>query len=90
MSTAPPGFRIDLQYRFARETGAQRPFSHPLIGLLRAVRDGGSIQAAAKALDCSYRHAWGSLRAAEKSSTAPCCTGCRATARNSPSAAMRW
>lgn len=66
MTTPSPGFRIDLQYRFGRDAGTERPISHPLIGLLRAVRDGGSIQAAARALDCSYRHAWGSLRAAEK------------------------
>jgi len=67
MATLPSdGFSIDLQYRFSRQSGGGRPLSHPLIAMLRAVRDGGSIQAASRAQSVSYRHAWGLLRAAEK------------------------
>lgn len=65
MRNSPSGFQISLQYRFSRDAGPQHPLSHPLIGLLRAVRDGGSIQAAARIMAVSYRHAWGALRAAE-------------------------
>lgn len=35
---------------------------HPLPDMLDALRSGGSIGAAAKALDLSYRHVWGELR----------------------------
>ena len=67
MATLPSdGFSIDLQYRFSRQAGGGRPLSHPLIAMLRAVRDGGSIQAASRSQSVSYRHAWGLLRAAEK------------------------
>lgn len=59
------GFEIELSYRFARDSGPRRALSHPLVALLRAVRDGGSIKAAAQLQGVSYRHAWGSLRAAE-------------------------
>lgn len=63
-----PGIRfpIDLQYRFSHESGARKPLTHPLIAMLRAVRDGGSIQGAARQLGVSYRHAWGLLRTSEQ------------------------
>lgn len=35
---------------------------HPLLAMLGALHSGGSIGAAAKALDLSYRHVWGELR----------------------------
>ncbi len=35
---------------------------HPLVALLAAVRDKGSIGGAARALGLSYRHAWGELK----------------------------
>lgn len=66
MTQANEGFGIDLQYRFSREPRPCKPLSHPLIAMLRAVRDGGSIQAASRSLAVSYRHAWGLLRAAEQ------------------------
>ncbi len=66
MTRPSQGFEIDLQYRFGRGTAPPRPLSHPLIAMLRAVRDGGSIQAAARRLSVSYRHAWGMLRTAEQ------------------------
>lgn len=66
MTQPGDGFSIDLQYRFSRTPGPRKPLSHPLIAMLRAVRDGGSIQAASRSLAVSYRHAWGMLRAAEQ------------------------
>jgi molybdate transport repressor ModE-like protein len=66
MSRPGPGFRIDLQYRLSREADPSPPLSHPLVSLLRAVRDGGSIQGASRILGVSYRYAWGALRRAEK------------------------
>lgn len=65
MSFYGPGFSIQLQYQFARDAAPQRPLTHPLVAVLRAVRDGGSIQSAARSLKLSYRHVWGMLRAAE-------------------------
>lgn len=38
------------------------PLYHPLFTMLAAVRDGGSIKAAAIQLGRSYRHVWGELR----------------------------
>jgi putative molybdopterin biosynthesis protein len=61
----PPASDIELTYRFAAAGRRPRALSHPLVTLLRAVRDGGSIKAAAQALGVSYRHAWGALRAGE-------------------------
>jgi len=78
MATLPSdGFSIDLQYRFSRQAGGGRPLSHPLIAMLRAVRDGGSIQAASRSQSVSYRHAWGLLRAAEKELGCPLVTWVR-------------
>lgn len=59
------GASIDLSYRFGDGGALPKPLTHPLIAMLRAVREGGSIKAAAKTLDVSYRHIWGALRAAE-------------------------
>lgn len=58
--------QIELQYRWTRGDTPQRPLSHPVVNMLRAVRDGGSVQAAPVALAVSYRHAWGLLRKAEQ------------------------
>lgn len=51
-----------LHYEFI--DGAQRgaALDNPLVALLTAVRDAGSIAAAAEQLGCSYRYAWGALR----------------------------
>ncbi len=43
------------------------PLHHPLMALLQAVRDSGSISMAAKALGLSYRHVWGELKRWEES-----------------------
>jgi putative molybdopterin biosynthesis protein len=53
---------IELSYSLtAREAGAQA-IRNPLMEVLLAVRQHGSIAAAAKALDRSYRHVWGELK----------------------------
>ncbi|WP_322992980.1 substrate-binding domain-containing protein [Limnohabitans sp.] len=63
---------IDLSYQWAplgRETARNRlsPLRNPLMDLLQAVRDAGSIGGAAKLLGLSYRHVWGELKRWEQS-----------------------
>jgi putative molybdopterin biosynthesis protein len=53
---------IELSYSLtAREAGTQA-IRNPLMEVLHAVRQHGSIAAAAKALGQSYRHVWGELK----------------------------
>ena len=58
---------IELSYQWA-SLGAepvrnrQSPLRNPLMDLLQAVRDAGSIGGAAKSLGLSYRHVWGELK----------------------------
>ncbi len=54
--------KIELSYSLAGQRGADALIRNPLMDLLHAVRAQGSISAAAKALDFSYRHVWGELR----------------------------
>jgi putative molybdopterin biosynthesis protein len=63
---------IDLSYQWAQpghETARNRqsPLRNSLMDLLQAVRHAGSIAAAAKSLDLSYRHVWGELKRWEQS-----------------------
>src|SRR3954468_23379723 len=53
--------KVELSYAFGgrRADGAIR---NALMDLLHAVREHGSISAAARALGLSYRHVWGELR----------------------------
>ncbi len=58
--------KIHLSYQWSPD-GSDRstptsPLHHPLMALLQAVRDSGSISMAAKALGLSYRHVWGELK----------------------------
>jgi putative molybdopterin biosynthesis protein len=56
---------IHIEYGFtASDAHAQRgaALANPLIDLLRAVHETGSISAAARALGTSYRHTWGQLK----------------------------
>lgn len=52
-----------LSHRADRSVGADAPLlRHPLMDLLQAVAQHGSISRAAKHLDLSYRHVWGELK----------------------------
>jgi len=63
---------IELSYQWTppgAETvrNRQSPLLNPLMDLLQAVRDTGSIGGAAKAMGLSYRHVWGQLKRWEES-----------------------
>jgi len=53
--------KVRLSYSFA-EAGGGAAIRNALIDLLGAVRESGSISAAAKMLGYSYRHVWGELK----------------------------
>ena len=61
--------KIELSYQWSPELaeGAElarttSPLHHPLMALLQAVRERGSISMAARSLGLSYRHVWGELK----------------------------
>ena len=54
--------KIELSYALAGHRGAGQGVRNPLMDLLHAVQENGSISAAAKALGLSYRHVWGELK----------------------------
>jgi putative molybdopterin biosynthesis protein len=54
--------KIQLSYALAAARGEAGSIRNPLMDLLHAVREHGSISGAAKALGISYRHAWGELK----------------------------
>jgi putative molybdopterin biosynthesis protein len=54
--------RVHLTYTLRGHEDAQRDLHHPLMALLAAVHDTGSISAAARRLSLSYRHVWGELK----------------------------
>jgi putative molybdopterin biosynthesis protein len=56
-----PVRKIELSYTWAGQ-GGDRLIRNALMDLLHAVKDCGSITAAAKALGLSYRHVWGELK----------------------------
>ena len=53
--------RISLHYALGT-AAAPALIRNPLLDLLQAVAESGSISAAARALDLSYRHVWGELK----------------------------
>jgi len=53
--------QIELSYALGRPS-TDGTIHHPLLDLLQAVRDEGSISGAARRLGQSYRHAWGELK----------------------------
>jgi molybdate transport repressor ModE-like protein len=57
--------QLTLHYTFSDQAEEAR-IEHPLVTLLRAVRDQGSILAAAKQRQLSYRYCWGELKRWEK------------------------
>ncbi len=53
---------IELSYAIAPRRSGRAQIGNPLIELLQAVRDQGSISGAARAIGLSYRHVWGELK----------------------------
>ena len=54
--------KVQLSYTLATQRSEEAPIRHALMDLLQAVRQHGSITAAARSLGFSYRHVWGELR----------------------------
>ncbi|MGC1173245.1 substrate-binding domain-containing protein [Polaromonas sp.] len=54
--------KVELSYLLSPERGTDTLIRNPLMDLLHAVREQGSISKAARALDLSYRHVWGALK----------------------------
>ena len=55
--------RLQFHYTFAPPSSSQTGVvRNPLLDLLNAVQDSGSISGAARLLDLSYRHVWGELK----------------------------
>ncbi len=54
--------KVELSYLLSPRRGKSALIRNPLMDLLHAVREQGSISRAAKALDLSYRHVWGALK----------------------------
>jgi putative molybdopterin biosynthesis protein len=54
--------KVELSYLLAPERGKDALIRNPLMDILHAVREQGSISKAAKALGFSYRHVWGALK----------------------------
>jgi putative molybdopterin biosynthesis protein len=54
--------RIHLTYTLHGREDSQRDLHHPLMAMLAAVHDTGSISGAARRLSLSYRHVWGELK----------------------------
>jgi len=56
--------KVHLTYELGgdRSPAATRDLHHPLMALLAAVHESGSISAAARQLGLSYRHVWGELK----------------------------
>ena len=54
--------KVDLSYSLSAASAQGKGLRNPLIDLLQAVRDQGSITGAAQVLGFSYRHVWGELK----------------------------
>jgi putative molybdopterin biosynthesis protein len=54
--------KVELSYTLAGQRAGGQGIRNPLVELLQAVRESGSISSAAKSLGQSYRHVWGELR----------------------------
>ncbi len=59
--------KVELSYLLTSERSKDALIRNPLMDMLHAVREQGSIAKAAKALDYSYRHVWGALKDWEQS-----------------------
>lgn len=58
-ATAP---KVALVYQFTRQRERSPLLGNPLLDLLQAVREHGSISGAARQMGLSYRHVWGQLK----------------------------
>lgn len=54
--------RLQFHYSFVSGQDASGLIRNPLLDLLHAVQESGSISGAARQLDLSYRHVWGELK----------------------------
>ena len=54
--------KVELSYLLTPQRGKDALIRNPMMDMLHAVSEQGSISKAAKALDFSYRHVWGSLK----------------------------
>ncbi len=54
--------KVELSYHLTPQRGKDALIRNPLMDLLHAVREHGSIARAAKAMALSYRHVWGALK----------------------------
>lgn len=54
--------RVALQYQFTTTHERNPLLGNPLLDLLQAVRQHGSISGAARSMGLSYRHVWGQLK----------------------------
>ena len=58
--------KVQLSYHLSAERNPDALIRHPLLDLLHAVREQGSISAAARSQSLSYRHVWCALKEAEQ------------------------
>ncbi len=58
--------KVELSYLLSPARGKDALIRNPLMDLLHAVREQGSISGAARAVDMSYRHVWGALKKGEQ------------------------
>ena len=54
--------KVELSYLLSPQRGKDALIRNPMMDILHAVSEQGSISKAAKALDLSYRHVWGALK----------------------------
>ena len=54
--------KVELSYLLSPERGKNSLIRNPMMDMLHAVSEQGSIARAAKSLDLSYRHVWGALK----------------------------
>ena len=59
--------KVELSYLLSPQRGKNALIRNPMMDMLQAVSEQGSISRAAKALDFSYRHVWGALKDWEQS-----------------------
>ncbi|UUZ64477.1 helix-turn-helix transcriptional regulator [Polaromonas sp. P1-6] len=54
--------KVELSYLLSTQRSKDALIRNPLMDMLHAVREQGSISKASQALDLSYRHVWGALK----------------------------